>query len=165
MDILNSSELGDVNKLMKDARDLLDKMEEREPQFDQLLDDAVSAKNGSEHTLKRVEEWQAENTDLSAQFDELSMTLDDTTRRLRDLQEKAQDALTRSGSAEELLESVKEAIAELQENTATIKTVKENIEKTLDEAAQLTSESEDFIRNATDTFMVSLWHLMVVLLI
>ena len=49
---------------------------------------------------------------------------------------------------------MKSAITELQENTDTIKSVKENIEKTLEDAAALTSEAEEFITNATDTFRV-----------
>ena len=37
MDILNSTELGDVGNLMKKARELLDAMEARDPEFNQLL--------------------------------------------------------------------------------------------------------------------------------
>lgn len=44
------------------------------------------AKNGSEDTLRRVEEWNTENDNLTAQFAELSQTLEDTTSRLEDLQ-------------------------------------------------------------------------------
>ena len=53
-----------------------------------ILHDFVNqaAKNGSEETMRRVQEWNAENGNLSAQFTELSDTLDDTTKRLEDLQ-------------------------------------------------------------------------------
>ena len=36
--------------------------------------------------MRRVQEWNTENGNLSAQFTELSDTLDDTTKRLEDLQ-------------------------------------------------------------------------------
>lgn len=153
-DILQSDELRDVSKLLAEAEQIISDMRNRDSDFDQKKSDARSANKSAHDTLDKVEQWNIESRNLTEHFKIISDSLNDTQNRLRDLQEKAEDALDRSDTADEKLTKLKAVIMDLQKNTAAIKTLKQALEKTIDKAEELTLEAEDFIKNATETFKV-----------
>lgn len=153
-EILDRSELNDVNLLLRQAQMRLANMKKRQLELDDLLDQAHSAEISARDTLDKVEQWSLESDDLTKQFFKISNSLNDTNHRLQDLQKKAEDALKKSDTADEHLDSLRELIAELQANTAVIRSMKEELEKTIANADQFTKDADVFIKNATDTFVV-----------
>lgn len=153
-DVVNSSELVNADRVLKEANNLIMKMEDRQAEFDQRLNNSISVLEQAHETLDLVKEWDGRNMNLSDRFDGIFNTLDETSSRLNDLLENAQSALNKSQNTDDLLQKVKEMINELKDNTNMIKSEKEEIEQMLEEATRHADNAEDFVNNATSAYKV-----------
>lgn len=157
--ILDKTESGNADKLLKDAKDLIQQMEDRQTQFYSLIDASDDSLTQANETLELVKEWASRSMNLTDRFDAISSALDEASAKLNDLLANANEAISKSQKTDDLLKKITAMIDELQRNTKDIKNKKETIKKTLEDAAQFAKTAEDYVQNATQAYQASLPHL------
>ncbi|XP_067931597.1 laminin subunit alpha-like [Watersipora subatra] len=152
-EIMDSEELRDVSRLLKEAEKMLQNMLDRQEILNELLASAENAEKNAKDTLNKVEQWNLESMDLLKRFTMISDILNDTNRRLLDLQMKAEDALAKAEASQMDMNSLEEVITALRENTAEIRLLKEILGDNIDKAEQYNVETNELIENSTAVFL------------